>query len=257
MFNEDWDGFARVFGETVRPDDKRIKSGRRLLVFSLVVLLALCLAAFVDGVFGAKDKSPTSAFLQPGGAGLPSPQVAVTPGAAWTSVAGPTCGGDAASSYSEQGHRTHGATTPTGWSSSHTGGYKGDGCTGGFATLPVSGKSDAFDADRYALWTFDLHTTFTRASCRLSTYVPKESAHAKVDKSPAYYYYYGAKDAVATKTAPLGGYTVKQTSGQGKWVDSPKFRITTGQVAVELVDAGSGSDATRAAAQISLSCSAA
>lgn len=255
MFNEDWDGFARVFGETARPDDKRIKSGRRLLIFSLVVLLALFLAAFVDGVFGAKDKS-SSPSLQPDGAALQSPQAGVTPGAAWTSVAGPTCGGDAASSFSEQGHRTHGATTPTGWSSSHTGGYKSDGCKGGFVTFPASGKADAFDADRYALWTFDLHTTFTRASCRLSTYVPKESAHTKVDASPAYYYYYGAKD-IAEKSASLGGYTVKQTSGQGKWVDSPTFKITTGQVAVKLVDAGSGSGATRAAAQVSLSCTAA
>lgn len=262
MIDEDWRSFSSAFAQAVRPDDPRGRTGRRLLTIAVYSMLATGIAALIYGALGGSavalgdlsplDQEPGAAYRV---AGAP-------PGQKWSTVAGPSCVGGTGS-FAVYGYYTGtAADQTTGWTSSATGGYSGGGCTGGYLSVPVSGKPGAFDSDRFALWKFDFSSQFTNATCQVSAYVPKNPSRAFVGGNPAYYYYYGADYTYGSAAAPprqLGGYVVDQVAKQGRWVAADSFTVSTGKVTVKLVDAGARSagaaaDAHAAAAQIRLSC---
>lgn len=263
MIDDDWRGFSSAFALAVRPDDPRGRTGRRMLVVTVYSVLAAGIGALVYGALGGSavavgDLAPLAPA--PGSAAYQA--AGVPPGQTWTTVAGPSCTGGT-SSFAVYGYYTGtAADQTTGWTTSRTGGYSGGGCSGGYLSVPVSGKSSAFDSDRFALWKFDFSSKFTDATCRVSAYVPKNSSRTIVGGSPAYYYYYGADYTYGSAAAPpeqLGGYLVDQVAKQGRWVTTDSFTVTTGKVTVKLVDAGvrdtgAAADAHAAAAQIRLSC---
>lgn len=263
MIDDDWRGFASAFAQAVRPDDPRGRTGRRMLVVTVYSVLAVGIGALVYGALGGsvvalRDLAPIS--RAPGSAAYQT--TAVPSGQVWSAVAGPSCPGST-SSFAVYGYYTGAAADQTtGWTSARTGGYTGSGCTGGYLSIPVSGKPSAFDSDRFALWKFDFSSKFTDATCRVSAYVPKNSSRASVGGDPAYYYYYGGDYTYGSAAAPpeqLGGYLVDQVAEQGHWVSADSFTVTTGKVTVKLVDAGvrdsgAAADAHAAAAQIRLNC---
>ncbi|MFJ8492462.1 hypothetical protein ACIRBZ_29555 [Streptomyces sp. NPDC094038] len=269
MIEEDWREFSSAFAESVRPEDPRGRTGRRMLVVSVSTLLAAALGALVYGALGGP------AFALPGEVRPIAPSPDATPyqaggqsaGQTWKAIAGPDC---AASSDGSTGFAAYGYSTgtdadgTTAWTQSDSGGYTGEACTGGYLSMPVSGKADGYSATRYALWKYDFSSHFTVASCRVSSYVPTNSSRTRVGGSPAYFYYYDDYTAGAgadQEPKALGGFLVDQTgrNHQGRWYTSPAFTVRTGQVTVKLVDAGAErADAAEgvhvAAAQLRLTC---
>jgi hypothetical protein len=264
VIGEDWHEFAPAFAEAVRPDDTRGRSVKRLLVIGMAAMLAAALNAVV---YGALTASRSGAAHAAAGTITVSPSATAGPagglgGVKWTAVAGPTCG-NGATRFAEDGYYVRTSNGQgTGWTTSSSGGYSGDGCAGGFVSVPLSGQANAYDSNRFALWTFHLSAGFTHATCALSTFVPYNPQIAYVGADPAYYFYYGTDYSYGSKARPLGGYLVDQLATRGDWVTSRSFTIKTGRVAVKLVDAGDNrtratSNAHAAAAQIRLACHAA
>jgi hypothetical protein len=264
VVEDDWREFAPAFAEAVRPDDTRGRSVKRLLVIGLAAVLAAALNAVV---YGAVTASRSGAAHATAGTITHSPSATAGPaggpgGSTWTAVAGPTCS-NGATRFIKDGYyvRTSNGQS-TGWITSSDGGYSGDGCTGGFVSVPLSGHAYAYDSSQFALWTFHLSASFTHATCTLSTFVPYNPQIAYVGGDPAYYYYYGTDYSSGSTAQPLGGYLVHQPATRGDWVASRSFTIKTAWVAVKMVDAGvnatrATSNAHAAAAQMRLACHAA
>ncbi|MFF4899715.1 hypothetical protein [Streptomyces sp. NPDC001068] len=270
MIEEDWREFSSAFAESVRPEDPRGRTGRRMLVVSVSTLLAVALGALVYGALGGPAFALPSEVkpIAPSPDATPYQAGGQSPGQTWKAIAGPDC---AASSDGSTGFAAYGYSTgtdadgTTAWTQSDSGGYTGEACTGGYLSMPVSGKSSAFDATRYALWKYDFRSRFTVASCRLSSFVPTNSSRTLVGGSPAYFYYYGddyaAGGGAGRQPEALGGFMVDQVGRkqQGRWFTSPPFTVRTGRVTVRLVDAGAESaDVAQgvhvAAAQVRLTC---
>lgn len=260
MINEDKIGFVSAFTEVVRPDDPRGESGKRMLIVAFAVVLAVILGALVYGWLGKKGAPATSAG-QAGAPGNPANVVGAPGGsggsahATWTAVAGPTCHA-AGTSFSVSGYAagTRGRRR-VGWSTSSSGGYSGGGCAGGFVSVPMSGHAREYDRTRFALWKFDFSAVFTVGFCRLYTYIPSNSALTYVGGDPTYYNYYGFDYSGGSPAKPLGSYAVNQVRNRGAWVMSGLFEVRSGNVTVELLDAGTtSSNARHAAAQVRLAC---
>ncbi|WP_329138385.1 hypothetical protein OG552_30540 [Streptomyces sp. NBC_01476] len=263
MIDEDWRGFHSAFADAVRPDDPQGRAGRRMLVIGIAVFLATALGAFANGALGGGAAAQPSALAPITPSPTPTTGPLVPPsGQKWSTIAGPSCtnAADGTSSFAVYGYYTgtNGDGT-TGWTTSSQGGYLGDGCSGGYISIPVSGQGTGYNDSRLALWKFDFSATFSHASCRLSTYVPENSARSSVGGDPAYFYYYGTDYSYGAKMDSLGGYLVNQVSKQGRWNEGTPFTVATGKVTVKMVDAGSkhgskNADAHVAAAQIRLTC---
>ncbi|MBY8886970.1 hypothetical protein K7472_19210 [Streptomyces sp. PTM05] len=264
MIDEDWRGFNSAFAESVRPEDPRGLTGRRMLTVSISVVLAAALGALIYGALGGPVVALPDEVkpLAPSGDATPYQAGGQPSGQTWTGIAGPSCAAssDGSTDFGVYGYYTGlNPDQSTGWSTDATGGYTGEACTGGFISLPVSGKPAAYDPERFALWTYDFSSKFTDATCQVSTYVPTNSSRTYVGGDPAYFYYYGRGYSFDDPQAsPTGGFTVNQLDKQGSWVDSPSFQVTTGKVSVKLVNAGvktgAGQDAHVAAAQVRLTC---
>jgi hypothetical protein len=231
---------------------------------ALAVVLAVILGALVYGALGKKGTGAASAATGPGQPGsltpsMPSPGAAagssLPASAKWTAVAGPTCHATG-TSFSVAGYKAAPRRDPAaGWSTWSSGGYTGGGCGGGYVSVPMSGHAKAYNPSQMALWKFDFRARFTHAYCQLSTYVPDNPALSSVGGNPTYYDYYGKDYSGGSATAPLGSYLVYQVSHRGSWVTDSSFAVTTGQVTVELLDAGqTAASARHAAAQVRLTC---
>jgi hypothetical protein len=265
MIEEEWRQFSMAFADTVRPDDPRGRAGRRLAAVGLAAVLAMSLGALVYGALGGSGVAEPNELAPITPSTAPSAFAGGYAGQTWTAVAGPSCAlpADHTTSFSVYGYYTGTSDDQktTGWHAADRGGDAGDGCTGGILSMPVSGNRTAFDPGRFALWSFDFSAKFTDASCTVATYVPSGSDRSVVGGAPAYYYYYGTDYAIGSKTTPLGGYKIDQTTKQHRWVTQESFTVSTGKVAVKLVDAGADdSPATQdehvAAAQVKLTCKA-
>lgn len=263
LIDEDTAGFVAAFTEAMRPAQGQERHGRRMFVIAAWAGLAVVLGCLLNGALGQNHASAAPA---PAGSLLPPATVNAGTGVgplaapAWTAVVGPSCG-SAQSGFAESGYAAATPGSPAaGWVTSAAGGDTGDGCSGGFVSIPMSGQDAAYDADRYALWTFSPGTAFAHAACRLSAYVPTGAVPGYVGGNPAHYLYYQGPYSAAA--APAGGFSVQQTSKQGGWTDAAAFTATTGQVTVKLVDAGATpvsatAGARDAAAQMRLTCTAA
>ncbi|OON76175.1 hypothetical protein [Streptomyces tsukubensis] len=265
MIDEDWHGFTTAFAENVRPEDPVGRSGKRMLTLGIGAILVMALGAVVAGALGwGPDPKPSQVTaVDPGSGTDKSAALPAGTGSKWTAVAGPTCSTrKSTATFTAYGYYTASeGGAATGWTASDRGGYTGDGCAGGFLSIPVSGHAAAYDSSRFALWQFDFSAKFTEASCRISTYIPTGSGRSRVGGDPAYYYYYGTEYPYGSKAASQGGYLVHQVSKQGTWVTNKPFDVTTGKVSLKLVDAGAkegsaAANAHAAAAQVRLSCSA-
>jgi hypothetical protein len=261
MIDEDWTGFASAFSRAVRHGQDAGRASRRVLAVGFAVVVAAGIAALISGVLGGDKAVATPGQVKPITRSTATPGGPVgTGGGTWTAVAGPSCASDATSGFTAYGYYTGtNSDRTTGWSATSSGGYSGGSCTGGYLSLPVSGKAASYDDSRFALWTFDFSRSFTSASCTLDTYVPRDSRRELVGGDPAYYYYFQTDDVYGTKDTPLGGYLVSQVSQRGHWVRSPAFKVRTGLVTVKLVDAGARDTAAAqnahvAAAQVRISC---
>ncbi|MCO5974921.1 hypothetical protein [Actinoallomurus soli] len=261
--DEDWRGFAAAFNRTVRPDRRPGHSGVRVLATGFAGVVAVALGTLLTGALGGgraiakpSDLKPMSSPPSTGGGGT------MRTGSSWTAVAGPGCASTDTSSFAAYGYYTGtNSDQTTGWSTTSSGGYSGDSCTGEYLSIPVSGQPSSYDDTRFALWRFDLSKTYTSASCTLATYVPNSSDRRLVGGDPAYYYYFQTDYGYGSTDSSIGGYLVSQVSNRGHWVVGKPFKVRTGLVTVKLVDAGArdggaAKDAHVAAAQVQITCNA-
>lgn len=261
MNDEDWRGFSTAFDRAVRPDARPGHSGIRVLAIGFAVVVAVGLAALLKGALGGGrvvaspgDVKPITTQSGPDVPGVPQH------GTGWTGVAGPGCASDSTVAFSAYGYSTGiNSDQTTGWTTARKGGYSGGSCTGGYLSMPVSGRAGSYDQGRFALYRFDFSKTYTSASCTLATYVPKGPPHTVVGGDPAYYYYFQTDYAYGSTDSPLGGYRVDQLAHRGHWVTGSPFKVRTGVVTVKLVDAGArdggaARNAHIAAAQVRITC---
>ena len=260
MIDEDWGGFASAFTDTVRPEEARGPYGKRMLMVGFAAVLAMLLGAVVYGVFHPNPAPAASGGTSTtAGSGASAGASSV---ADWIDVAGPTCS-SASTSFAATGYSTTALSAQlTGWSTSASGGYNGEGCTGGFLSMPMSGQAANYDSTRFALWKFTLAADLTSASCKLAAYVPDNASIVSVGGDPASYYYYGDDYSAGSTATPLGGFQVDQVTNRGQWVTGPSFKVGTGKVTVRLFDAGVNQtsameNAHVAVAQVRLTCQAA
>lgn len=237
MIDQDSTEFTQAFVSAVRPGEPRGRPGWWMAVIAAGVVFAVALASLLNGAFGGGGQASAAAST-------------------WTAVAGPSCT-NSATTFTTAGYHAGPAQETADWTVSRTGGYTGRGCTGEFVSVPLSGHPQAYDPNRYALWTFRLGAALAKsASCHLATYIPDDTSLSAVGGEPARYYYYGSAHVPGSTAKPTGGYSVSQVTYRGKWVLSSSFSVTAGQVSVRLLDAGATRGARAAAAQMRLTCSA-
>jgi hypothetical protein len=227
--------FTEAFVSAVRPAGPHGRPGWSMFLAAVSAVVAVALASLIVGATG-------------GGA-------STAPAATMTVIAGPGCTSGAAS-FTKVGYQAAKARKPGGWTTSATGGYRGGGCAGAFVSLPLSGRANAYDTSRYALWTFALNgsTLRKKATCQLFTFVPGVTALSAVGAQAAGYLYYTGPYSAAAK--PAGEYSVNQVKHRGSWVANSSFTVVGGAVAVKLTDAGATAGARAAAAQVRISCTA-
>ncbi|WP_185921569.1 hypothetical protein [Streptomyces sp. WAC06614] len=198
----------------------------------------------------AGDGAPHGPAPAPGpggdkGGGTPSrpdpekpPQPAPAP--TFTAVAGRGCGA-AGTGYRQRGWFERGNE---GWLSRSEGGWTGDGCTGMYTAVPMSGEA-AKDDGNSVLWTFETGRVAT-GSCRISVYVPGARDVVSVGGNPTHY---TVQNQFDPGSGTIGSFSVPQVSRRGQWVDGGTFPLSRGRIAVLLHTRGqdwSGSTKTYA-----------
>ncbi|MEU8926139.1 hypothetical protein AB0D10_35290 [Kitasatospora sp. NPDC048545] len=176
---------------------------------------------------GAPKTQPQQppAAQQPPPAQQPAPPPAKTtqpappppPPPTYNAVAGPGCGGS--TSMQLNGWYDKGQE---GWRK-NSGGYTGDGCGGGFTSVPMSGDAND-DKSNTVVWTFTTGS-LTTGTCNLSVYVPNGDLKA-VGGAPTYY-------TVQNRT-----FQVNQVASRGQWVPAGTFPLSGGKIAVVLHSRG-------------------
>lgn len=167
----------------------------------------------------------------------PAPEVAT-----FSAVSGEECPADASRGYLRQG-------SAAGWKQKPSGGWAGDGCTGAFAAVPMSGSAELDTADS-ALWWFRTGAV-TEGSCALAVFVPSSDDPLDVAGSAAHY-------TVLAGTAdptPRGSFVIDQVAGRGAWIDAGTYPVHDGQIAVEMLTRGENPGGEHlAAAQVRADC---
>ena len=211
---------------------------------------------------GAAASGGTAANAGQTGAAPSTGTTATTSAAAkptYTAVAGLDCTGSSTATYSDsEGYYTDG---DSGWLRP-TDGYAGDGCTGKYDALPMSGTAGLthYDTTGFALYKWNFSGSFTDATCKLSIYVPDDTNHMHVGGDPTYYYFWAKNYSYGQSLTPSGDFSVTEVDDLGEWVTQSSFPVTTGYVTLKLVNSGvdwtsAGVDyAHHAAAAVKLSC---
>ncbi|MFF8430662.1 hypothetical protein ACF07Y_37090 [Streptomyces sp. NPDC016566] len=179
----------------------------------------------------------------------PSPSGHSTPAAStYQAVAGPGCTGRSGT-FTENGWFTDGSA---GWTNHSGGSFAGNGCSGAYVSVPMSGDPRQ-DDENSAVWAFRTGSV-TGGSCTISFYVPDSANPKEVGGAPAYY-------TVQTSTSPgkgaLGTLDVNQVTNRGQWVNGGRFPLKNGLIAVVLHTRGDDTKngAHFAAAAVRADCS--
>jgi len=180
----------------------------------------------------------------PARTGAPIPRPTASRSYSFTAVAGAGCAETAGAGSVAR----YPASSPL---VSMAGGWTGPGCARSlFWSVPMSGDGDRSDSDVQVLWWFDTGTS-AAGSCEVWVYVPK--AHREADaagKPTTYKVLRGRADAMV-----VGTFTIDQTANRGSWVRGGSYRLDRGQIAVRLLNQGTGAPGARhAAAQVQVGC---
>ncbi|MEV7601203.1 hypothetical protein AB0O91_27945 [Kitasatospora sp. NPDC089797] len=171
-----------------------------------------------QGAGAPQTKPQQPAPQQPAPPPAKPTQPAPPPAPTYHGVAGPGCGGS--TSMQQSGWYDDGQK---GWRK-NSGGYTGDGCGGGFTSMPMSGAANKDDNSNTVVWTFTTGP-LTTGSCRLSVYVPNGDLKS-VGGAPTYY------------TVQGRSFEVNQVSYRGQWVSAGTFPLSGGRIAVTMHSRG-------------------
>jgi len=174
----------------------------------------------------------------------PAPQVTAPakppPPPRFTALSGEGCPQTASSGY-----RNHGWFKD--WYAVGKGGWNSDGCTGRMIAVPMSGDANRDDPDNIVVWWF---TVAAGATCGVSVYVPGTGNVMDAAGAPATYFVY---PTTAGDGSSIGQFGVDQVHNQGRWVDTGRYLVSTGQLSVRMVTRGIDWGPGRAGAHLGVS----
>jgi translation initiation factor IF-2 len=132
------------------------------------------------------------------------------------------------------------------------GGFAGGSCAGWFWSVPMSGSASTDDPDTYVLWSFTIAAP-AQGKCDIWAFVPQGASPQDVAGKPTTYKVVRSRDDLGQ----IGTFTIDQTAHRGHWVDGGSFPYSGGQIAVQMVNRGTGSGGGRhGAAQVGINCTA-
>jgi hypothetical protein len=174
----------------------------------------------------------------------PPPRLAV---ATYSAIAGDGCRHDSTRGYQEIGRYTDGSR---GWYSRSSGAWTGDGCSGSFDALPMSGSATRDDRSAYVVWWFK-PSNLRQGNCTISVYIPTGREFEDVAGDPAYYNVVAGEGSYDR----VSGFTVDQIANRGRWLTAGTFPLRDGQIAVQMVTRGQDPNGEHlAAGQVRTSC---
>ena len=135
----------------------------------------------------------------------------------------------------------------TGWTT-QSGSYSGNGCTGAYMSMPMSGTSSETE---HVLW--KISTAPKNVPCTIEVYIPATTNITLVGGDPAQYTY--ALNGSDTQTS----FAINQLANRGRWVAEATVKTTDGEVEVRLGNAGVDYDSSNwnahdAVAAVALAC---
>ena len=164
------------------------------------------------------------------GSNPPASTPTTAPPTTFTAVGGPGCA-DTGTSFQAWGWFDDGNS---GYIAHDSGGLVGDGCSGAYNALPMSGEAGTDDTDNSMVWTF--HTgAVSKGTCAISVYIPDISNVIEVGGDPSYYTVQGSSSPYTDTT---GSFEVDQVSHRGDWVSVGTFPVSGGLIAVMLHSRG-------------------
>jgi translation initiation factor IF-2 len=181
----------------------------------------------------AASASPPPAASRSSVPAVPAPQAPAT----FSAVAGEGC---PTGSFDRIGTYTSGSA---GWYRKSQGGWSGDGCSGAYWAVPMSGDPARDEPGSAVVWSF--HTSpVVAGNCQLGVFVPTGNSQQDVAGKPAWYRVSGG----AT-------FAVDQVANRGSWVSAGTFPVRSGQLSITLLTRGADpGNEHLAAAQTRISC---
>ena len=197
------------------------------------------------------ETPPSSPASAPASGSKPANPAPKRPAAAtFTAVTGDACQHDDSRGYQVIGRYTDG---DRGWYGRSSGGWTGDGCSGAFDALPMSGFRDRDDTSAFVVWWFR-PTNVRQGSCAISVYIPTGREYEDVAGRPAFYNVIGGKDDYRRTS----GFKIDQVANRGRWINAGSYPLRNGQIGVQMVTRGEDPNNEHlAAAQVKAACRAA
>jgi hypothetical protein len=138
--------------------------------------------------------------------------------------------------YGEYGWYENG---DAGWWRLAYGSYTGEGCSGEFTDMPMSG-SDRDTDGQAMMWGFAPGRA--PLTCELSLFVPTSSSSRDVAAARAHFaVVHGNRPSDATYTNPSGDRFVNQGANNNRWVGLGTYPVSDGQIGVKLTNRGTTS----------------
>ncbi|HEY4022038.1 MAG TPA: hypothetical protein VGM75_25355 [Pseudonocardiaceae bacterium] len=142
----------------------------------------------------------------------------------------------------------------SGWLKSSTGGFRASGCNGDYDSIPMRGSTSGWDQGAFAAYQWNFSSMFTAGTCHFAVYVPNNGP-TFVGGNPAFYHFWASDSYNSKATNGFGQFTVNQLGNRGGWVNSPAFGVSSGHVALIVVNTGVDNQGQHvAAAPILLTC---
>lgn len=195
----------------------------------------------------AADKS---ASTQSSGTPPQAPKALAASAVVYTGVVGHGCPTPVGGGYKQVNYYSDGTA---GWYTRTTGAWTGDGCSGSYAAVPMSGSTST-DRESRVMWWWRPGTE--ARTCQISVFIPHSNTTLYVGGHPStYHVLVDAND----RTTKYSSFTVNQAGLRGQWIGVGTFPVKGPTIGVKLLDRGddwsSGwAKAHHAAAQMKATC---
>ncbi|MFJ4126544.1 hypothetical protein ACIP3U_35235 [[Kitasatospora] papulosa] len=191
-----------------------------------------------------------SAPAQNSGASPQTPKALAASAVVYTGVVGHGCPTPSGGGYKQVNYFSDGTA---GWYTRTTGAWTGDGCSGSYAAVPMSGSTST-DGQSRVMWWWRPGTA--AHTCQISVFIPHSNTTLYVGGHPStYHVLVDAND----RTTKYSSFTVNQAGLRGQWIGVGTFPVKGSTIGVKLLDRGddwsSGwGKAHHAAAQMKATC---
>ncbi|MEV0957929.1 hypothetical protein AB0I97_18990 [Streptomyces sp. NPDC049951] len=191
-----------------------------------------------------------SAPSQNSGTSPQTPKALAASAVVYTGVVGHGCPTPSGGGYKQVNYFSDGTA---GWYTRTTGAWTGNGCSGSYAAVPMSGSTST-DGESRVMWWWRPGTE--ARTCQISVFIPHSNTTLYVGGHPStYHVLVDAND----RTTKYSSFTVNQAGLRGQWIGVGTFPVKGSTIGVKLLDRGddwsSGwGKAHHAAAQMKATC---